>query len=69
MSKTAREWMKRNKSKLQQVEALMKECEDKDLPGLLAMVEVSEEVWAKIRLLIIAEVARDRGILDQTNKG
>lgn len=67
--KEVRAWAREHKDVVEAMETLRKECEDKDLPGLLALVEVSENVWAAIQLLLIAEIARARGLLDQTQKG
>jgi len=69
MSKKTREFLWDNKGVAEAMEALRKECENKDLPGLLAMVEVSEALLAAIRFLIIAEIARARGLLGQTKRG
>lgn len=67
--KEVRKWAKAHKDVLESMEALRNECKDKDLPGLLAMVELTEEGWEAIRLIVIAEVARARGLLGQTKMG
>jgi len=69
IKKEVRVWLKSHEESVKSIEALRKELESKDLPTLLAMVEVSGVVLDRIKLLLIAEILHSRGILDQTIKG
>jgi len=67
--KEVREWIKAHKEATEDLDALRKELESKDLPGLLAMTVVTEVMLERIKLIVIAEILRSRGVLDQTNRG
>lgn len=67
--KVLREWFKEHKGLVESVDSLRKELEKKDVPGLLRVVEMNGVVLEQVKLLLIAEIIRARGLLDQTEKG
>lgn len=67
--KEVRKWLREHRATKERVDSLRKELESKDLPTLLSMVEVCGALLDTIKMLLIAEILRARGLVDQTKKG
>ena len=67
--KDVRTWFKDHRNLVESIDGLRKECEGKDLTSLLGMVELTGDSLERVKLVLIAEIVRSRGLLDQTKKG
>jgi hypothetical protein len=67
--KGVRAWLKEHDDIKKKTEELRKELADKDLVSLLALVKATEPIRDAIQTLLIAQILRERGLLDQTKKG
>ena len=63
-------WVREHEELVEGVDTLRKALETQDVSSLLRLAELSDDISLEcIKPLLIAELIRSRGILDQTKKG